>query len=79
MAKAKTKVHEIPAKQAGGLTRDAGAFVAGIAFRDLPAEAVRIAPLVHVTLSVDHRLINGAAAARFLARVKQIVENGELA
>jgi len=43
------------------------------------AEAVRIAPLVHVTLSVDHRLINGAAAARFLARVKQIVENGELA
>ena len=42
-------------------------------------EAVRIAPLVHLTLSVDHRLINGAAAARFLARVKQVLENGELA
>jgi pyruvate dehydrogenase E2 component (dihydrolipoamide acetyltransferase) len=42
-------------------------------------ETVRVAPLVHLTLSVDHRLINGAAAARFLARVKQILENGEFA
>jgi pyruvate dehydrogenase E2 component (dihydrolipoamide acetyltransferase) len=42
-------------------------------------EAVRVVPLVHLTLSVDHRLINGAAAARFLARVKQILENGEFA
>jgi pyruvate dehydrogenase E2 component (dihydrolipoamide acetyltransferase) len=42
-------------------------------------EGVRIAPVVHLTLSVDHRLINGAAAARFLARVKQILEDGELA
>ena len=42
-------------------------------------EAVRIAPLVHLTLSVDHRLINGAAAACFLARMKQVLENGELA
>ena len=42
-------------------------------------EAMRIAPLVRLTLSVDHRLINGTAAARFLARVKQVLENGELA
>jgi len=42
-------------------------------------ETVRVAPLVHLTLSVDHRLVNGAAAARFLARVKQVLENGELA
>ena len=42
-------------------------------------EAVRVAPMVRLTLSVDHRLINGAAAARFLARVKQILENGDLA
>jgi pyruvate dehydrogenase E2 component (dihydrolipoamide acetyltransferase) len=42
-------------------------------------ETVRVAPLAHLTLSVDHRLINGAAAARFLARVKQILENGESA
>ncbi|MGD0728340.1 MAG: 2-oxo acid dehydrogenase subunit E2 [Spirochaetia bacterium] len=42
-------------------------------------EAVRVAPVVRLTLSVDHRLINGAAAARFLARVKQILEKGEFA
>lgn len=42
-------------------------------------EGVRIAPLVRLTLSVDHRLINGATAARFLARVKQLLENGESA
>jgi pyruvate dehydrogenase E2 component (dihydrolipoamide acetyltransferase) len=42
-------------------------------------ESVRVAPVVHLTLSVDHRLVNGAAAARFLARMKQILENGESA
>jgi pyruvate dehydrogenase E2 component (dihydrolipoamide acetyltransferase) len=36
-----------------------------------------IAPLARLTLSVDHRLINGTAAARFCARLKQILENGE--
>jgi len=38
--------------------------------------AVRIAPLASMTLSVDHRLINGGTAARFLARVKQLLEEG---
>jgi pyruvate dehydrogenase E2 component (dihydrolipoamide acetyltransferase) len=42
-------------------------------------ESVRIAPMVRLTLSADHRLINGAAAARFLERVKQVLENGESA
>jgi pyruvate dehydrogenase E2 component (dihydrolipoamide acetyltransferase) len=42
-------------------------------------ESVRVVPVVHLTLSVDHRLVNGAAAARFLARMKQILENGESA
>jgi pyruvate dehydrogenase E2 component (dihydrolipoamide acetyltransferase) len=37
---------------------------------------VRIAPLASLTLSVDHRLINGVAAARFLGRVKQLLEDG---
>jgi pyruvate dehydrogenase E2 component (dihydrolipoamide acetyltransferase) len=37
-----------------------------------------IAPLSSLTLSVDHRFINGRAAARFIARVKQIVETGAL-
>jgi pyruvate dehydrogenase E2 component (dihydrolipoamide acetyltransferase) len=40
---------------------------------------VHVAALAAVTLSVDHRLINGIAAARFLARVKQLLEDGGLA
>jgi pyruvate dehydrogenase E2 component (dihydrolipoamide acetyltransferase) len=35
-----------------------------------------IAPLARLTLTVDHRVINGRTAARFLARVKQIIETG---
>lgn len=38
--------------------------------------AVKIAPLAALTLSVDHRLLNGGTAARFLARVKQLLEEG---
>jgi len=37
---------------------------------------VRIVPLASMTLSVDHRLVNGGTAARFLARVKQLLERG---
>jgi pyruvate dehydrogenase E2 component (dihydrolipoamide acetyltransferase) len=38
--------------------------------------SVRIVPLAALTLSADHRLINGAAAARFLGRVKEHLERG---
>jgi pyruvate dehydrogenase E2 component (dihydrolipoamide acetyltransferase) len=38
-----------------------------------------IAPRAHLTLSVDHRIINGKVAARFLGRVKQILETGAFA
>jgi pyruvate dehydrogenase E2 component (dihydrolipoamide acetyltransferase) len=38
--------------------------------------AVRIAPMAVLTLTVDHRLINGSAAARFLGRVKLLLEGG---
>jgi len=38
--------------------------------------AVTVAPLASLTLSVDHRLVNGGTAARFLARVKQLLEEG---
>ena len=38
------------------------------------ADAVEIRPLAKVTLSVDHRLINGRAAAEFLAKVKEAIE-----
>ena len=38
-----------------------------------------IAPMAKVSLAVDHRLINGKTAARFLSRVKQIIETGACA
>jgi pyruvate/2-oxoglutarate dehydrogenase complex dihydrolipoamide acyltransferase (E2) component len=37
------------------------------------------APMARLTLSVDHRLINGKTAARFLSRVKEILEKGVFA
>jgi pyruvate dehydrogenase E2 component (dihydrolipoamide acetyltransferase) len=42
-------------------------------------EAVRVVPLARLTLSADHRLINGKTAAQFLARVKDILEAGTFA
>jgi pyruvate dehydrogenase E2 component (dihydrolipoamide acetyltransferase) len=38
-----------------------------------------IAPLARLTLTVDHRLLNGRTAARFLALVKQTLETGAFA
>jgi pyruvate dehydrogenase E2 component (dihydrolipoamide acetyltransferase) len=40
------------------------------------AAGFRVLPLAALTLSVDHRLINGTTAARFLGRVKQLLEEG---
>ena len=37
---------------------------------------VHVAPLAALTLCVDQRLINGVVAARFLTRVKQLLEDG---
>jgi pyruvate dehydrogenase E2 component (dihydrolipoamide acetyltransferase) len=42
-------------------------------------EGVRIALMARLTLSADHRVINGKTAARFLARVKEILESGAFA
>ena len=39
---------------------------------------VEIRPLATLSLAVDHRLINGRAAAEFMARVKEIVESNNL-
>ena len=36
--------------------------------------AVVIRPMVALSLSFDHRIVDGAPAARFLQRVKQLVE-----
>jgi len=43
------------------------------------AGRVEIRPLANVTLSADHRLINGRAAAEFLSKVKEVIESGKLA
>jgi pyruvate dehydrogenase E2 component (dihydrolipoamide acetyltransferase) len=37
--------------------------------------SVEIHPLVKLTLSYDHRIIDGAPAAQFLARIKEYLEN----
>jgi pyruvate dehydrogenase E2 component (dihydrolipoamide acetyltransferase) len=42
-------------------------------------DTVRVVPLARLTLSADHRLINGKTAAQFLARVKDILEAGTFA
>lgn len=38
-------------------------------------EVVRIAPIMKVTLSVDHRVADGAKAGRFLQEFKRLMEN----
>ena len=40
------------------------------------AGSIRVVPLLRMTLSVDHRLVNGRAAAELLARIKKTVEEG---
>ena len=59
----------------------AAALAAGALTYTPVSDGVRtwIAALVHLTLTVDHRLINGRTAAQFIARVKQILETGEFA
>ena len=42
-------------------------------------KSIWIAPMTRVSLAVDHRLINGKTAARFLSRVKIIIETGAFA
>jgi pyruvate dehydrogenase E2 component (dihydrolipoamide acetyltransferase) len=36
--------------------------------------ALAVAATVHVTLSSDHRIVDGAYAARFLAELRSILE-----
>ena len=36
---------------------------------------VQIKPIAWLTLSSDHRIVDGATAAQFLQRVKQLLEN----
>jgi len=36
---------------------------------------IKIKPVMYLSLSFDHRIVDGAPAARFLQRVKQILES----
>jgi len=38
-------------------------------------EKVEIRPVMSLTLSYDHRVVDGAPAAQFLVRIKQLLEN----
>jgi len=40
---------------------------------------IEIKPIIKLTLSYDHRIVDGADAAKFLSRVKQLIENPYLA
>ena len=40
-------------------------------------DAIAIRPMVYLVLSFDHRIIDGAVADRFLARLKSVLENWE--
>lgn len=36
---------------------------------------IELAPVMHLTLSADHRIVDGVAGARFLADLKEVLEN----
>ena len=40
-------------------------------------DRIEIRPMATVSLAADHRLINGLTAAKFLAKLKQVIESGE--
>jgi 2-oxoglutarate dehydrogenase E2 component (dihydrolipoamide succinyltransferase) len=42
-------------------------------------DKVEIRPMAYLALSYDHRLVDGADAARFLATVKSRLEHGDFA
>ena len=38
------------------------------------SEAIAIRPMMHISLSFDHRLIDGAYASQFMAQIRQNLE-----
>ncbi|VVT00256.1 2-oxo acid dehydrogenase subunit E2 [Erythrobacter sp. EC-HK427] len=57
-----------------------GAILAVGAARQEPVDdngAIRIVPVLHLSLSCDHRAIDGVDGARFLAAIAELIENPE--
>ena len=51
--------------------------IGGIAKKPLAVDnKIEIRECLNLTLSFDHDIIDGAPAARFLARLKDLIENG---
>ena len=38
-------------------------------------DQIVIRPIMHMTLTYDHRVVDGAPAAQFISRIKQYLEN----
>ena len=38
-------------------------------------EEIKVKSFAHLSLSFDHRIVDGAPAAKFLKRVKELIEN----
>jgi pyruvate dehydrogenase E2 component (dihydrolipoamide acetyltransferase) len=50
--------------------------IAGEALPTETGEALEVCPVVRLTLVFDHRMVDGAPAARFLQYLKELMENG---
>ena len=44
----------------------------------LPDNTVTIRPMIHLTLSIDHRVLDGVQAANFLSELKERLERDDL-
>ncbi len=46
----------------------------GVVVEDATGERIEIRPIMKVSLSADHRVLDGASGSRFLQRVKTFLE-----
>ena len=74
-----------PRRSPGGAAQDAGAFTeqivpvfneGGVVTDDEGRDLIAIRHMVFLSLSYDHRLVDGADAARFLTDLKNRYEHG---
>jgi pyruvate dehydrogenase E2 component (dihydrolipoamide acetyltransferase) len=41
-------------------------------------DTIEVRPMMSMTLSVDHRIVDGAVAAQFLADLVRVIENPDM-